>query len=167
MSRLRRLLVSGKIFFITCNLLRSRLALTDLDFSCLANAFQGVRERRGYLLAGYVFMPDHWHALIVPAEGDTLPKLMGALKVAAMRRVNARRGKRGSLWEPRFFDEIILTVKQYRDTLDYMHLNPVTKGLVSKPEDWAWSSFRCFGGSGRIHINVDLIDMPTDEHSRL
>jgi len=112
-------------------------------------------------------MPDHWHALIIPGEGDTLPNLMGALKVGAMRRVNARRGKRGSLWEPRFFDEIILTVKQYRDTLDYMHLNPVAKGLVLKPEDWAWSSFRSFGGNGEIKMNVDLLDMPADENNRL
>ncbi|HLY60390.1 MAG TPA: transposase [Terriglobia bacterium] len=161
------MLVSGEIFFITCNLLRSRLAFTDLDSSCLVTAFQGVRERRRFLLAGYVFMPDHWHALIIPGEGDTLPNLMGALKVGAMRRVNARRGKRGSLWEPRFFDEIILTVKQYRDTLDYMHLNPVAKGLVLKPEDWAWSSFRSFGGNGEIKMNVDLLDMPADENNRL
>jgi hypothetical protein len=32
----------------------------------LADAIIRVRRRRGFLLGGYVFMPDHWHALLVP-----------------------------------------------------------------------------------------------------
>ena len=39
-------------------------------------------------MGGYVFMPDHWHALIYPAPDDTLPRLMGALKIASSQRVN-------------------------------------------------------------------------------
>jgi putative transposase len=27
------------------------------------------------------------------------------------------------------------------EKLKYMHRNPVTRGLVEKPEDWRWSSF--------------------------
>jgi REP element-mobilizing transposase RayT len=52
-------------------------------------------------------MPDHWHGLIVPADDDTLPQVMNAVKVASMRRINSRRGMRGALWQPRYFDEII------------------------------------------------------------
>jgi len=167
MSRLRRWLLSGKIFFITCNLLRTRLRFTDPDFTCLAEAFQGVRKRRGFLLTGYVFMPDHWHALMVPRDGDTLPRLMDSLKVAAVRRINSRRGKREPLWQPRYFDEIIWTVKQYRDALQYMHFNPVSKGLVAKPEDWPWSSFRCYNGVGEVPLQIDLIDLPLNEDARL
>ena len=70
MSRLRRLFVSGKIFFITCNLAPTRLPLVDADFTCLADAIRGVRTRRNFLFTGYVFMPDHWHALIAPAQND-------------------------------------------------------------------------------------------------
>jgi putative transposase len=28
------------------------------------------------------------------------------------------------------------------EKLRYLHRNPVKRGLVKKPEDWAWSSFR-------------------------
>ena len=167
MSRLRRWLLSGKIFFITCNLLRTRLRFIDADFVCLAQAFQGVRVRRGFLLTGYVFMPDHWHALMVPRAGDTLPRLMDSLKVAAMRRINARRGKREPLWQPRYFDEVIRTVKQYRDALQYMHFNPVAKGLVLKPEDWPWSSLRWYDGSGEAPLEIDRLDLPADEKTPL
>jgi len=167
MSRLRRLLVSDRVFFITCNLLRTRLPFATPDFACLAEAFQGVRRRREFLLTGYVFMPDHWHALIVPHAGDTLSRLMDALKVAALRRVNAQRGRREPLWQPRFFDEIIRTVKQYHDRLAYMHLNPVERGLVQKPEDWAWSSFRFYAGSGEAPLEIDRLDLPADPNAPL
>jgi putative transposase len=167
MSRLRRLLISGRIFFVTCNLLRTRLALVDLDFACLAEAIRGFRTRRAFLLTGYVFMPDHWHALIVPAENDTLPQVMDGVKVASMRRINSRRGTRGALWQPRYFDEIMWTVKQYKDTLRYMHFNPVEKGLVARPEDWPWSSFGCFGGRGKIPLEIDRLELPFDDDARL
>jgi putative transposase len=167
MSRLRRLLISGKIFFVTCDLLPTRLPFVDPDFACLAEAVRGVRTRRAFLLTGYVFMPDHWHALIVPAENDTLPQVMDAVKVASMRRINSRRGTRGALWQPRYFDEITWTVKQYNDTLRYMHFNPLERGLVSRPEDWRWSSFRCFGGSGKIPLEIDRLELPFDDEARL
>jgi putative transposase len=167
MSRLRRLLISGKIFFVTCNLLRTRLPFVEADFPCLAEAIRGVRTRRAFLLTGYVFMPDHWHALIVPAEKDTLPQVMDAVKVASMRRINSRRATRGALWQPRYFDEIMWTVKQYKDALHYMHLNPVERGLVPRPEDWPWSSFRCFAGSGKIPLEIDRLELPFDDDARL
>ena len=167
MSRLRRLFISGKIFFITCNLLPTRLPFIDADFVCLADAVRGVRTRRKFLFAGYVFMPDHWHALISPAENDTLPQVMAAVKLASMRRVNSRRGKRGALWQPRYYDETILTVKQYHDAMRYMHFNPVERALVLKPEDWPWSSFRCFGGSGEIPLEIDRLELPADGKTRL
>ncbi|MGO8786552.1 MAG: REP-associated tyrosine transposase [Terriglobia bacterium] len=167
MSRLRRLLISEKIFFITCNVLPTRLPFVDADFVCLADAIRGVRTRRKFLFTGYVFMADHWHCLVIPARNDTLPQLMDAIKVAAMRRVNSRQGTRGRLWQPRYYDEIVWTVKQYNESLSYMHFNPVERGLVSKPEDWLWSSFRCFGGVGEIPLEVDRLDLPADQSVRL
>ncbi len=44
MSRLRRLQVTGKTFFITCNLLRVRTQLTESDFQALASALVRVRD---------------------------------------------------------------------------------------------------------------------------
>jgi REP element-mobilizing transposase RayT len=64
----KKALVSGKIFFITCNLLRTRLKFNDSDFECLAEAVRQVRNRRAFLLAGYTLMRNHWHALIAPTH---------------------------------------------------------------------------------------------------
>jgi hypothetical protein len=53
------------------------------------------------------------------------------------------------------------------DTLHYMHFNPVERGLVSRPEDWPWSSLRCFGGSGKIPLEIDRLELPFDDDARL
>jgi hypothetical protein len=38
---------------------------------------------------------------------------------------------------------------------------------VSRPEDWPWSSFRCFGGSGEIPLEIDRLELPADGGVRL
>jgi REP element-mobilizing transposase RayT len=134
---------------------------------CLASTIDSVRARRKFLCAGYALMPDHWHAILLPGPADDLPRIMNALKVATMRHINARRGEHIPLWQPRYYDEILRTVKQFQETLRYMHFNPVEKGLVGKPEDWRWSSFHCFGGSGDSPLRVDNLNLPADETTRL
>jgi putative transposase len=167
MSRLRRLFASGKIFFVTCNVLPRRKTLSDAELDAVANVFGEVRKRRRFLLGGYVLMPDHWHALSVPAQDDTLPRLMGALKVASAQAVNRNRGTRGKLWQFRYYDHAIRTVKEYHQALRYMHLNPVQKGLVKKPEDWLWTSVHSYGGPGPVRLPADHLNLPANETTHL
>jgi REP-associated tyrosine transposase len=122
-----------------------------------------VRTRRRFLLAGYVLMPDHWHAMIVPGQGDRIDRLMDSLKVAATRRINSYRQTRGGLWHARYFDRIVRTVKEFHETLDYMHLNPVRRGLVNHPAEWAWSSYHCFGGTQPARLEIDDLNLPVDQ----
>ena len=63
-----------------------------------------------------------------------------------MSAVNQRRGADGELWQPRFFDRALRTVKEYNEKVEYIHLNPVRAGLVSRPEDWRWSSYNEYAG---------------------
>ena len=41
------------------------------------------------------------------------------------------------------------------EKLHYMHQNPVARGLVERPEDWQWSSFRmyAYGEIRPVRIN--------------
>ena len=40
------------------------------------------------------------------------------------------------------------------EKLKYIHLNPIQRGLVSRREDWPWSSYRHYalGESGTVQI---------------
>jgi hypothetical protein len=42
------------------------------------------------------------------------------------------------------WDRFVRHAKEFNARLVYMHLNPVRKGLVKRPEDWRWSSYNNF-----------------------
>jgi REP element-mobilizing transposase RayT len=46
------------------NLRRSIPPFEEREYPLLISALEGARARLGFLLCGYVLMPDHWHALI-------------------------------------------------------------------------------------------------------
>ncbi len=112
-------------------------------------------------------MPDHWHALIIPHGGDLLPNLMDAVKVASTLGINRSRGAQGRVWQPRYFDRIVRNVGEYHKTMEYMHLNPVRRGLVSRPEDWPWSSIHSYGGPGPVRLPVDQVVLSSDHRTPL
>ncbi len=58
-------------------------------------------------------------------------------------------------WQSRFYDFNVWTEKKGIEKLRYIHRNPVARGLVAKPQDWHWTSFRWYlkGETGPVKIN--------------
>jgi hypothetical protein len=56
--------------------------------------------------------------------------------------------------------------RRYHACLDYIHYNPGKRGLVRKPEEWAWSSIRAYGGASPLKLTIDRIRLPTDLDAR-
>ena len=56
-----------------------------------------------------------------------------------------RRGE-GSrpFWKLRAYDFNVTTERAFRVKLDYIHKNPITRGLVEHPEQWPWGSYRYY-----------------------
>jgi hypothetical protein len=54
--------------------------------------------------------------------------------------------------------------QECRERLDYMHMNPVRKGLVKRPEGWAWSSYNNYALDqeqvSRCRVRIDCADLP-------
>jgi putative transposase len=48
----------------------------------------------------------------------------------------------GSFWQARYYDFNVWSERKFVEKLRYIHRNPVKRGLVERPEDWVWSSFR-------------------------
>ena len=46
------------------------------------------------------------------------------------------------VWQRRFYDLNVWSEKKRLEKLNYMHANPVKRGLVTSPDQWPWSSFR-------------------------
>ena len=173
MSRLRRLVLSDRFFFVTCRLFHSRRTLSESEFDCLAQAINTRRKRHGFLLTAWVLLPDHWHAIFYPHSPLAISDVMETIKVSSTRQINRARGESGPLWQGRFFDRALRTVKEYHETLEYIHWNPVKAGLVSRPQDWHWSSVHDYSGSaaGSTPTNnaviIDRVELPLDHRTRI
>ncbi len=78
----------------------------------------------------WVFLPDHWHAILYPPYPLTLSAAMKSIKLSSTNGLGQCRREAGELWQGRFFDHALRTVKDYTDTVEYIHRNPVRRGLV-------------------------------------
>ena len=58
-------------------------------------------------------------------------------------------------------------MKEYHDTLRYIHLNPVKRNLVSAPEEWKWSSYHSYGGPQEPPLTVDRVQLPSDVEAHI
>ena len=65
-SHVRRLRLSDRIFFLSVNLRPKIKHFTHSEFPLLIDVLAASRRRSKFLLCGYVFMPDPWHALVWP-----------------------------------------------------------------------------------------------------
>ena len=172
-SKLRRPFLSDRYFFITARLLTRREKLTEPDFALLPRAFNRARALHPFYLTAWVFLPDHWHCIGVPVYPVTISLAMKSVKQSSMSAVNQRRGAEGELWQPRFFDRALRSVKEYNEKVEYIHLNPVRAGWVSRPEDWRWSRYNEYAGISaeeqkkRCGLIVDRLRMPSDPRARI
>jgi putative transposase len=173
MSRLRRPFLYDRFLFVTVKLLPGRTCLDEGDFARLANSLCRMRHKQGFLLTAWVFLPDHWHAIIHPPYPLTISTVFKAVKKSSTTGINVRRREEGGLWQERFFDRALRTVREYHEKVEYIHLNPVRLGLVKNAEDWKWSSRREFAGvSGEDQerfcgLRIDRVPLPLDVHARI
>jgi putative transposase len=136
-----RLLVTDRLFFVTVNLRPDIPFLAEGEFPLVIKALAESRRRERFLLAGYVLMPDHWHALIWPSHPLTISRAVQSVKWRAARSLNRHRGTAGVVWQHQFWDRFVRHEKEFGERLEYMHHNPVRRGLAKRPEDWPWSSY--------------------------
>ena len=173
MSRLRRPFLFDRCIFVTVKLLPCRTRLEGGDFERLASSFTRMRKKHGFLLTAWVFLLDHWHGIIHPPYPLTISTALKSVKTSSMIGINVRRRESGELWQERFFDRALGTVREYHEKVEYIHLNPVRRGLVENPEGWKWSSLSEFSGvSGEDQertcgLRIDRVPLPFDVHTRI
>jgi putative transposase len=142
---LRRYHRSGQSHFITFTCYHrypyfSAPETYDLFLICLEN----MRQRFQICIYGFVVMPEHVHLLVSEPEHRSLADAIHYLKLSFAKRVRARRPtlEHGVFWQKRYYDRNIRDAREFSMKLRYLHRNPVTRGLVSSPDEWRWSSFR-------------------------
>ena len=93
----------------------------------------------------YCLMPNHYH-LLVKLRSAEFSSAMQRLTVSYAKAINKRRELIGSLFQGPF-QAIHVDCEDYLVYLSrYVHRNPVAAGMVTKAEEWEFSSYREYVG---------------------
>ncbi len=114
---------------------------SEADYQAYAELMAEHCRRAGTEVWAYCLMPNHVHLVLVPSHEDGLRQALGEAHRRYTRRINARQGWAGHLWQERFHS-FPLDEPHLAAVGCYVEQNPVRAGLAGRAEDWAWSSAR-------------------------
>jgi putative transposase len=158
---------SGQFHFITFSCHRRLPFLNSAHaYSTFEQELERVRKRYGFVVVGYVLMPEHVHLLTNEPPISTLSVFLQALKQQTSK--NLKHPSQQHLWQPRYYDFNVRTAAKTVEKLKYMHRNPVRRGLTEKPEDWPWSSYRHYatGQEGTVEIESEWTNWKREQKSK-
>jgi putative transposase len=151
----------------------------------LLEALVTARSKVAFDLWAYVVMPEHTHLLVWPRDGTKVSEILRHVKLPVTKRVRLLALERfGELHEAmalvrpdgrtalRFwqrgggYDRNLWSPQEVREKIDYIHANPVRRGLVLRPGDWPWSSWRAWHERGDAPVPIDRRTVPPIEGGR-
>jgi putative transposase len=116
----------------------------DADYIYFLDLLKRYKTELGFKLYHFCLMPNHFHLVLEsPIEGN-LPRIMMRLSVAYSSYFNRKYGGVGHVWQGRYKSSLIDKGNYFVWCGLYVELNAFRAGLVSKPEDWRWSSYRFY-----------------------
>jgi putative transposase len=151
MSKYRRLRIPGATYFFTVNLADRRSDMLIKDIDVLRHAVRDVRNALPFHIDAWVVLSDHMHCLWTLPKGDSdFPARWQAIKTQFTKALPARgrrsppmiRRREGGIWQRRYWEHAIRDERDYAVHMDYIHFNPVRHGLVTRPAEWPFSTFR-------------------------
>lgn len=158
MPRRARLVVPGAAHHITQRgNNRQDVFDTAADRRIFLDLLAKYAQMHSVSILGYCLMTNHYHLVLVPKAEDSLARSIGRLEADFARYVNVRRGAAGHLWQARYFS-VPMGLPHRARALAYMERNPVRAGLVSRAEDYAWSSAAARLGVSQAPPWLDLSD---------
>jgi len=149
--------IPGALHYITGNVLH-RIPIFKDEICCL-----GFLDDCGDLLKQwpcklitYVVMPDHFHLIVNPRDGD-IRGFAGALKSLAastiidltggecfLRQEPDDDGSIHQVWQESFKAFPLWSSWMIWQKINYIHNNPVKAGLVKSAKEYRWTGFRTF-----------------------
>jgi REP element-mobilizing transposase RayT len=120
-----------------------RICLDDVDRDIWIEILGRSAERFGWKVYAFSLLDNHYHLFLGTPEAGLAP---------GMRRLNGdyagcfnrRHGRLGPLMQGRYKSVLVEGSGHWLELSRYVHLNPVRAGLCRRPEDWKWSSYRCY-----------------------
>jgi len=146
MARPLRVEFSNAVYHVTARGNdRGKIYSDEKDYRKHLEIIEKNVERYGVRLYAYVLMGNHYHLLLETPDGG-LGRFAHAVQSHYTNYYNRRHGRAGHLFQGRYKALLVEKESYLLEVSRYIHLNPARAGLVKRPEDWRWSSYRCYIG---------------------
>ena len=163
-----------------CNFHGYKLLSKDRTRQWLINALKRARKIYELDIFAYVLMPEHAHILLRPTQDLYQMSLIkkSIKQPVATRAINFLVKEMNSAWLDRLtierpggkierhfwqigggYDRNMVSPQALRAAIDYIHANPVRRGLVERSCDWEWSSACWWEGERDVPLAMD--DLPS------
>ncbi|MFH1368054.1 MAG: transposase [Elusimicrobiota bacterium] len=95
-------------------------------------------------IVAYCIMPTHIHLILKQLRNNGISIFMKNILNSYTRYFNTKHERKGPLWEGRFKSVLVGTDEYLMHLTRYVHLNPATAQIVTKPEEWLYSSYNAY-----------------------
>jgi putative transposase len=169
----------GDFHELTFSCYRRMPLLTNDAWRChFARGLDAALVAEQFHLIAFVVMPEHVHLLVWPSRPDAaaeqISRFLIAVKVYASQQVKADLERSVSrllsklivrerpgrtvfrYWqEGPGYDRNLQNEETVSASIEYIHMNPVRRGLCTAAVDWRWSSARWYVSEG-THVDASL-----------
>ena len=111
------------------------------DRLCMYRVLNYAVEKLDVDIRSHVFMKTHLHFLVWTAE-DEISKFIQLVSGIYCQAFNRRHARKGHVVTGRFWSKVVDKPGQTLETVRYIVMNPVRAGVVGRPEQWRWGSYR-------------------------
>ncbi|HFZ8994941.1 TPA: transposase [Citrobacter freundii] len=137
MSNYRRYYLNGGTWFFTVSLKNRQSDLLISQIANLRAAIKSVQGTRPFDIDACTVLPEHIHCIWTLPENDC--DFSSRWREIKKRFTKSLRGR--MIWQPRFWEHAIRNAEDYRRHIDYIYINPVKHGWVTRVQDWPFSTF--------------------------
>jgi putative transposase len=136
---------------------------TDLKMAYLLNTLQERASKMDWKVEAWAILSNHYHFIAkAPGDASTLSPLIRCIHSLSARYVNDLDKVPGRRIWHNYWDKCISSDKAYLVRLHYVNLNPVKHGLVEKPEDYSFSSYKYFMDDADTEFKREVFSQSID-----
>ena len=122
---------------------KQELFRNRIDYKYYLNILKLVKEDYPFSLSSYCLMKNHVH-LQVKTKKIEIWKIMKQINLYYAKYFNKKYDLVGHVFQGRYKSKLIVDATYNIGLSRYIHLNPVAAKLVSKPEQYKWSSYKIY-----------------------
>lgn len=172
-----RITDDAHVYFVTYSIV-DWLPMFISESACriVIDSLNFCHQKKGLRINAFVIMPTHMHAIVFDGDFDSerLKRSLTDFRKFTGRslsdhclnhmpkcfhetlRASSTADRERRFWQPSRHPEGIQTEKFWRQKLDYLHENPVRKGLVMRAPYWRFSSAAYYVSAGGESCDVEM-----------